>query len=541
MSTTGLAALREPDIRRLEVGWLLSLAGTFSYTVALLAYSYAEGGATLVAVYGAVSTVPGALLTPVLMTATGRVGSARMLRRTTAVRTLLVAAAAVLAMLDVTAALVVALAAAAHSLSATFRPTQASALPWLARTPAELTAATVTATMAENVAALTGPLLAGSVLAVADPPVAVAVSAGCLLLATASLRLLSVPDGAHSGRPARLGGLVRDALEGGAALARIGRPAGIIVLGFAQTFVRGALLVLMIVLALDTLALGNDSIGWLNAAIGVGGLAGAALAARLVRMTTLGRCFVVGAAGWGVGVVAVSGVPTAAAAFGALVLVGIANAFQDAPAFVLMPRILGPDLAGRALGAFELVVMAGMGAGALAAPGLADLFGVRTSLLVLGTALVVLAAAYAAPFAAIDRTMPKPRPEDALLRAMPIFAPLPLVVIEQLALAAEPQEYADGDVVMREGDPGDRFYLVVEGSAAVSVGGVPRPPVGPGAGFGEIALLRGVPRTATVAAVGPLHVLSLPRDRFLGAVSGNQVSIEQAESLATRRLAGDPP
>jgi len=299
--------------------------------------------------------------------------------------------------------------------------------------------------------------------------------------------------------------------------------------------------VLMIVLALDTLGLGNDAIGWLNAAIGFGGLAGAALAARLVRMTTLGRCFVVGPAGWGVGVIAVSGAPTAAAAFGALVLVGIANAFQDAPAFVLMPRILGPELAGRALGAFELVVMTGMGAGALAAPGLADLFGVRTSLLVLGTALVALAAAYAGPFAVIDRTMPRSRPEAALLRATPIFAPLPLVVIEQLALEVEKQQYADSEVVMREGDPGDRFYLVVEGSAAVSVGGVPRPSLGPGAGFGEIALLRGVPRTATVAAAGPLQVLSLPRDRFLSAVSGNQVSAEQAESMATRRLAGDPP
>jgi len=541
MSTTGLAALREPDIRRLEVGWLLSLAGTFSYTVALLTYSYAEGGATLVAVYGAVSTVPGALLTPVLMTVTGRVGSARMLRWTTAARTVLVAAAAALAIADVAAGVVVGLAAAAHSLSATFRPTQASALPWLARTPAELTAATVTATMAENVAALTGPVLAGVVLAVADPPVAIAVSAGCLLLATTSLRLLSVPEAARSGGPIRPGGLVRDAIEGGAALARIGRPAGVIALGFAQTFVRGALLVLMIVLALDTLALGNDSIGWLNAAIGFGGLAGAALAARLVRMTRLGRCFVVGAAGWGVGVVAFSGAPTAATAFGALVLVGIANAFQDAPAFVLMPRILGPELAGRALGAFELVVMAGMGAGALAAPGLADRFGVRTSLLVLGTALVVLAAAYAGPFTALDRTMPAPRPEAALLRSTPIFAPLPLVVIEQLALEVERHAYADGEVVMREGDPGDRFHLVVEGSAAVSVGGVPRPDLGPGAGFGEIALLRGVPRTATVAASGPLQVLSLPRDRFLSAVSGNHVSAEQAESLATRRLAGDPP
>jgi MFS family permease len=541
LSTAGLDALRQPDIRRLEVGWALSLAGTFSYTVALLAFSYAEGGAHLVAAYGVASTVPGAVLTPVLMSLTDRVGGAAMLRATTAVRTLLVALAAGLAMTDAPAVVVVALAAGAHSLSATFRPTQATALPWLARTPAELTAATVTATMAENLAALIGPVLAGIALAAWDAPTAIAASAVCLLLATLSLLRLSVPDGARAARTSRRPGLLRDALAGGAALARIGRPAGMVVLAFAQTFVRGALLVLMIVLALDTLALGEDSIGWLNAAIGLGGLAGAAVAARVVHLRSLGRCFIVGAGGWGVGVLALSGAPTGATAFAALVLVGVANAFQDASAFILMPRLLGPELAGRALGAFELVVMAGMGSGSLLAPVLVRELGARGSLLVVGAGLTLLAVAYFTPFAVIDREMPLPRPEGALLRKVPIFAPLPLVVIEQLVLAAEPHSYGDGDVVTHEGDPGDLFYVVTAGSAAVSVAGESRPALGPGDAFGEIALLHDVPRTATVTATGSLQVLALAREPFLTAVSGNHVSAEQAEALARRRLGADPP
>jgi MFS family permease len=464
-----------------------------------------------------------------------------MLRATTAVRTLLVALAAGLAMTDAPAVAVVALAAGAHSLSATFRPTQATSLPWLARTPAELTAATVTATMAENLAALIGPVLAGIVLAAWDAPTAIAASAVCLLLATLSLLRLSVPDGARAARTSRRPGLLRDALAGGAALARIGRPAGMVVLAFAQTFVRGALLVLMIVLALDTLALGEDSIGWLNAAIGLGGLAGAAVAARVVHLRSLGRCFIVGAGGWGVGVLALSGAPTGATAFAALVLVGVANAFQDASAFILMPRLLGPELAGRALGAFELVVMAGMGSGSLLAPVLVRELGARGSLLVVGAGLTLLAVAYFTPFAVIDREMPLPRPEDALLRKVPIFAPLPLVVIEQLVLAAEPHSYGDGDVVTHEGDPGDLFYVVTAGSAAVSVAGESRPALGPGDAFGEIALLHDVPRTATVTATGSLQVLALAREPFLTAVSGNHVSAEQAEALARRRLGADPP
>jgi MFS family permease len=531
--------LRHPDIRRLQLGWLFSLVGTFSYTVALLAYSYAEGGAQLVALYGVASTAPAAVLTPLLMTLTDRWGAGTMLRATTAARTLLVAAAAGLALLDSPALVVVVLAAGAHSLSATFRPTQATTLPWLARTPAELTAATVAATMAENLAALTGPILAGTMLAFADAPTAMAVSALSLLLATLSLLRLTVPVGARSAPATRRRGLVRDAVAGGAALARIGRPAGMVVLAFGQTFVRGAVLVLMIVLALETLALGQDSIGWLNAAIGLGGLLGGVLASRVVRLTSLGRCFIVGVGGWGVGVVALSGAPTGVAAFAALVLVGVANAFQDASAFILMPRLLGPEVAGRALGAFELVVMVGMGSGSLLAPVLIDLLGIRASLLVVGAGLSVVAVAYLAPFATIDREMPPPRPEAALLRQVSVLAPLPIVVIEQLAAAAEQHQYADGDVVTREGEPGDRFFVVTTGSAKVSVAGEPRPTLGPGEGFGEIALLHDIPRTATVTAAGPLEVLALVRDRFLTAVSGNQVSAEQAERLARQRLTAD--
>jgi MFS family permease len=265
------------------------------------------------------------------------------------------------------------------------------------------------------------------------------------------------------------------------------------------------------------------------------------VASRVVRLSSLGRCFLVGVAGWGVGVLALSGAPTGVTAFAALVLVGVANAFQDAPAFILMPRLLGPEMAGRALGALELVVMAGMGSGSLLAPVLADRLGVRMSLLVVGAGLLLLAIAYLSPFATIDREMPQPRPEAALIRRVAVFAPLPVVVIEDLALEVELHNYADGDVVVREGEAGDRFYLVTEGSAAVSVGGQSRPALGPGDGFGEIALLRGVPRTATVSADGPLQALSLARDAFLRAVSANQVSAEQAESLARRRLAADPP
>ena len=137
--------------------------------------------------------------------------------------------------------------------------------------------------------------------------------------------------------------------------------------------------------------------------------------------------------------------------------------------------------------------------------------------------------------------MPAPPPEAGLLVNLPMFAPLPLAVTELLAAEVEPRQFPAGVVVMREGDIGDRFYLITEGSAAVSVQGAARPSLRPGDCFGEIALLRDIPRTATVTAEQPLRTLALSREEFLTAVTGNSMSMTAADALAAQRLSTDPP
>jgi CRP-like cAMP-binding protein len=137
--------------------------------------------------------------------------------------------------------------------------------------------------------------------------------------------------------------------------------------------------------------------------------------------------------------------------------------------------------------------------------------------------------------------MPAPGPEVGLLYNLPMFAPLPLAVTELLATEIEPRQFPAGAVVMREGEAGDHFHLIVDGSAAVSVRGAPRPSLHRGDGFGEIALLRDIPRTATVTAEGPLRTLALGRDEFLTAVTGNSLSKMAANELAAGRLSTDPP
>jgi CRP-like cAMP-binding protein len=137
--------------------------------------------------------------------------------------------------------------------------------------------------------------------------------------------------------------------------------------------------------------------------------------------------------------------------------------------------------------------------------------------------------------------MPAPGPEVGLLRNLPMFAPLPLAVTDLLAAELEPRQFPAGTVVIREGEAGDHFHLIVDGSAAVSVQGAPRPSLQRGDCFGEIALLRDIPRTATVTAEQPLRTLALGREEFLTAVTGNPASKAAVNALAAQRLSTDPP
>ena len=529
--------LRLPDVRRLELGWGLSLVGFFASTIALFVYAFDEGGATLVAIYGVARAAPGAVVTPALLGLTDRVPVDRLLRATTGARAALIALAGAAAALHAPPAVVLTLASISASMTATFRPAQATALPWLARTPAELTAANVAATMSENTAALVGPALAGVVLAVSGAGTALAVAAAFLGAAFLALWRLRVPALAQDARRATSRGPVRDVAEGAASLARIARPAGYVVLGFAQTFVRGALLVLLVVVALDVLSLGSGAVGWLNAAIGAGGLVGGVLAARLARLSRLGRLFVLGVALWGLPLVALGATSTVAVAYLALVIVGVGNAVEDAGAFTLLPRLLGNRKAAPALGAFEIVVFAGVCAGSAAAPAISDWLGPRGALVAIGATLAVLALAYLPRFVQIDRTTPAPGPEIALLRGLAMFAPLPVATVDQLATALERHEYQPGETVMREGERGDRFHIVVSGRAHVTVRARSVRYLEQGECFGEIALLRDVPRTATVTAIETLHTVALARADFLAAVTGNRISAQAAQDLADERLA----
>ena len=532
--------LRLPDVRRIELGWGASVIGELAGQVTLVVYAFDAGGAVLVATYVASRTLLSMAVTLGITGVSGRVQPGSLLRPITWFRVVFLALAALTAALHGAPAAVIALAAASSSLAGTYRPLQVAILPWLVRTPAELTSANAIAAVLENSGALAGPLLAGGVLVLAAAPLSMALAAGFLGLTALSLHGLAVPDRPRSAATGTVR-VARDVADGLTELARIAAPGGVAILAFAQTFVRGALVVLIPVLAVDTLALGQSAVGWLTAAIGAGGLIGGAAATGFVRVTRLGRAFVAGLLLWGLPLVWLALTPSAAVAYLALVVVGVGNAVEDVGLFTLLARSASPRSGGRVLGAAEFVIQAGLGAGSVAAPALLHSLGVRGTLALLGGGLSVLALVHVRRFVRFDRAVPAPGQEVELLRRLAMFAPLPLAVIELLAGDLQPHEFPAGTVAVREGEVGELFHLIVAGSAAVSVRGEPRPPLAPGDCFGEIALLRGIPRTATVVADQALRTLALDRETFLVAVTGNSMSSAEADALVTRRLTADSP
>ena len=204
--------------------------------------------------------------------------------------------------------------------------------------------------------------------------------------------------------------------------------------------------------------------------------------------------------------------------------------------FTLVARLAPRGMSAQALGAIEIVACAGMATGAALAPAVVGMVDVQTALLALGLALVVLAMLYLRSFRAVDRAAGQSQATTDLLTDVVIFEPLPVVIVEHLASLLEPHEYGVGDVVMREGEDGDTVHIIGSGTAKVTVRGAPRPDLGPGDTFGEIALLRQSPRTATVRAEGDLTTYCLDREDFLTAIQGSSAS---AEALADVRLARD--
>ena len=530
-----MRALRDvfasPVLRRLQLAWIGSILGGWAYLVALGVYAYDQGGAAAVGLVGLIRLLPAAILAPFTSSLVDRFPRVTVMLWSDAVRCVLMLAAAATIAADGPAPVVYTLITVSAVAGTLFRPAKSALLPALVASPAELTAANVASSTLESVGMFLGPALGGALLAVTSPSVVFAANGLTFLwsgLLVFGLRGHEPPRERRAHDTARAG--VSTLFAGIVTIVREPTLRTLVGLYGAQTLVAGAVNVLVVVTAFQLLDLDEAGVGLLYAAVGVGGLIGGFVALVLAAHGRLARDFAIGLALFGLPLALVGGVPIAVVAVVALAILGIGNSIVDVNALTIMQRAVPDAILGRALGALDGLMLATLGLGSVLAPVLVALVGPEASLVITGILLPVLALLTRPRLRAIDRSASVPE-ATGLLRGVPLLAALPEPVLERLARESTTAAFPAGATIIREGDIGDRFYVVSSGTV-----GILGREFGPGDGFGEIALLRDVPRTATATAVTDVSVVTLERAPFVAAVTGHASSAAEADTLIAARL-----
>ncbi|MBA2568924.1 MAG: MFS transporter [Actinobacteria bacterium] len=532
------AVFSNPALRLVELSWTLTTTAYWVFIVALSLFAYEEGGVAAVGVVGLIRVLPSVVAAPFAALLGDRYPRHRVLFLVNVVRTALILVAAAVALLDVHVAAIYALTGLVGLMQSIFRPTQAALLPALARSPQELTAANLVLTTIESIGLFLGPAVGGVMLALTGTDAVFVASAIAFLLS--ALLLAGVRPEREPERAPLKAGLLRESFAGFSTIARDSRLRLIVGLYGAQTLVAGALNVLLVVVALELLDLGEAGIGFLNSAVGVGGLVGGFLALALLGRNKLASDFAVGLVLWGVPIALIGIFPEPALALVLLGVVGIGVTLVDVAGLTLLQRAVPDEVMTRVFGVVQSVFVGTLGLGAIIAPLLIKLFDVRGALIASGSLLPALALIFWRRLLAVDGDTLAPA-ELALLRRLPLFRSLPPATLDQLAASLIVVTASNGDAIVRQGDSGDRFYVIAKGEVDVWTDGRHVSTLGTGDYFGEIALLRNVPRTATVTAKSDVELYALERDEFLGAVTGHAESVEAADAVIAARLAGLRP
>lgn len=537
-SRRALRAVAANDgLLRMQLALLCSTVGRWTNGTAIGLVAVDQAGARGVGVAFATPLICGALAAPLVSVAVDRFARERVLVAVNLALAALALAIALAVADGLGLAVVIALQCAIAIVSTLAHPASRALVPSLARTPQELTAANAVASGIQSVSIVTGPALAGALAALAGHSAMFV--AGAALFGVAALLAAMLP---RLRTAAETGAKRLTLAESAAGLRAVAADRALrLLVGLyaAQTFVGGALNVLTVVVGADLLELSDTGIALLVSALGVGGILGTIAAAGLGDRTRLAGVLACGLVLWGVPLAIVGAWPVLAVMLGALTAIGVADALVDVSVVTLIQRVAPAEVLGRVFGVLESTLLGMVGAGCLLAPVLIDTLGERAALAVFGALLPVSVLLCWPALARIERPVAMPE-RLALLRAQSIFEPLPQQTLEALAARLRPLAATDGQVVIREGDAGDRFYLIERGTVGVSIDGADVREQGPGEGFGEIALVRDIPRTATVTARGPVRLLSLERDVFVAAVTGHPASAAAADAVVAARLAHGP-
>ena len=520
---------------RVLAAYLLFILTEYAVWIAMLVFAYNRGGTAVAGLVAVAQLAPAAVVAPVAASLADRRSPVVMLAGGYLAQAAGMAGTAAAIGAGAPLAAYAAAVVASTAVTAT-RPAQSALIPSLAATPDQLTAANVVAGWLEAAGAAAAGLLVGVLISLAGVGSVFAVCAGLGLAAAllvAPLRAAPLaPPAAGADEDAEVG-----AIPAGLRLAvRQPRLRLMLALLTADAVVVGALDLLVVILALTVLGRPPSWAGYLEFAFGAGAVLAATVSALLVGRR-LGGPILAAALGFSGALAVVAFGPGLAGTVILLAVAGAGHLLLEVATRTLLQRSVPPRLIGRIFGVLEGFTMAGLAVGALLVPALTHLGGSR--LAVLGVAAVLPLAAVAGGRAVfrLDAGTAVPVVEIALLRSLPLFAELPAPAIEGLAAALRPVRLEAGAVLIRQGDPGDAYFAIAAGELDAEQDGHFLGRYGRGDGVGEIALLRAVPRTATVTAHTAATVYQLDRDLFLTAVLGHAPTRRQAEGIATARLA----
>jgi CRP-like cAMP-binding protein len=404
--------------------------------------------------------------------------------------------------------------------SAPYRPAQSVLLPSLARSPTEVTASVTALSTVKTLSQALGAVVGGSLLVVTTPAVVFAGAAAlCIGSAALTFRFRHARVAVTG---TQFSGGIRRTAAATITVLREQQLEGILLASGLRSFVRGMWVAIAVVVSLQLLHAGSAGVGLLMLAWGIGSLTAVPLSGMFINRPRLGTPAALALIGCGVPLALLAGIPVLGAALVLVAAWGVGMAVSDVAMLALLYRLLDTPLLPRVTGAIESAKLALEGLGAFLAPLIAYELGVRGALLLAALPLPILVIGGWKLLHRVDAAAGERHRLLGLIHGVPCLEPLDLPVLESLVGRVTETMVPAGMAIVRQGDPGDCFYIVEAGTANVLVDGYLVGRIGPGGSFGEKALLRDTGRTATVRSREPMRLLLLSREAFLTALTGHE-------------------
>lgn len=521
------------NIRRAQLVYLAGWTAEFAITIAVLAVAAERGGVVTAGLLLVVRYVPAALLSFVVAGIIDRWPLERILAWSTLIRVAVVGATALLLITHSPIIFVYIGFVVELAVGIPLRPVNSALVPSLCRTAKELTAVNVVRGLYDAISLTVGPAIAAALLYV-EGPAAVLFVAAAVFFVSAWLAFRIKYEAVRASRHKQR--LLREIQSGFSAIA--GNPGArlLLMLTLCQTVVSGALHVFTLPVAVTLLHSGTPTIGWLNSAFGAGVLIGSFLTIALISSRKLSWWTWLALVFWGIPFVILGLVPSYVTALLMFAVMGLANAVWCVCLFTILQRVSSSQTLARIFYVLEGLILMGFALGSIIVPGLLQFTSIPTALIIVGC-LCPIAVTIAIP--ALHRIFEHLRDQDdriSSLQRVSLLSWLPLASIEELAGNTQIRFFKDGEEVIRQGDEGHAFFVIRTGMVEVTGDRHAINRLGEGEYFGEIALLRNIPRTATVTAYGDLSLYVIEAQDFLAAISSFQNSLNAAQETVTQRL-----